>query len=146
MKLIEKLKLTKQLKRIQTLKETIDSTMSIADSMIRESQFWHAAAELVDIKAKVSDYTKKAKANRDDTFIDLKTEAPKDQYGSDAAKDRYAKAQKEYRVARDSYDEAETLLEWVKDKLQNYKDAIYIIRDIRDDHKDVRNLTPSTEN
>lgn len=145
MSIIKELKIEKQLKQIQVLKEAINSKLSIADSLIRETQFWHALCELVDIIAKVTDYVNKKKALKEDTYIDLKNEAPADEYKSDAARDRYALSQEEYRKARDDYNNAEALLSWLKAKAKTYESAMFVIKDIREEHRNTQKFTPTTE-
>lgn len=142
---IQELKLEKQLTRIGALKKVIDAQMSIDDSLIRETQFWHVLCEFVDVISKVEVYVNKTKAARDDILIDLKNEAKEPYNKSDAARKRYAESQESYREARDDYNDAEALFSWVKNKSRNYEHAMFVIKDIRERQQNAQKFTPATE-
>ena len=133
--LIEKLGLAKGINEIKALSKLIPKGGEILtdDAVVLEVKFWQMKTKLTDMYIKARRYELAKKQERDNTLIDIGSEA---EVNSVAGKEQYAKGDERWRKLQSEAKEAEVLREFLDLKRSDFEQGMYVMRSVL--HKGIK--------
>ena len=127
-KIIKELKMETDIQEIVKLYKRVPKSGQILpdEALILQVLFWQTKTKLSDLVTKAERYELDMKQKRDNKGVDIQCSTE----GSEAAKQRVAKANKEWRDLQDKRLEAQVLTEYLKMKRSDFDQAVYVMRTV----------------